>query len=553
VKSATFLRYLGLIAIFAMLALLTVACGGDDDDDDDGAAPTDRPDATTDTSGTGGVLRIGMSAGNIPIPNTAPDQGFEGRRFVGFQIYDGLTLFNVEQGDTVPGPVPGLAESWTIADDQLTWTFNLRPGVTFHDGTPFDADAVVFNFDRITDDTFEFYDANMRAASISYSNNWASYRKVDDMTIEIVTKVPYSFLLDDLALVYFASPTAVETYGVEGYVQHATGTGPFVMTRYVDGEVMELEPFADYWGEKARLEKLILYPMPEPATRLAALQSGEIDWAEVPPPDSISQLESQGFQVLLKEYPHVITHQLNTYKAPFDNVLVRRAVNYAMDKEGTVALINGVGSPALQYMYEGHPYYDPDWEGYPYDPERAKELLAEAGYPDGFDMVLAYPTGGSGNMFPGPMVEKTQQDLAAIGIDAQLVPLEWNNVISGFRAGFANPDWQKYDALYFSTAPLTPVLTLGSYVTERIPPAGCCNTSGISIAEVDALFNQAKETFDKEEQDLLMRQATVEMMKQAPVLITVHDLNLRVLSPKVKGFVQPQSWFVNLKSVWVES
>jgi peptide/nickel transport system substrate-binding protein len=494
-----------------------------------------------------------MSAGNIPIPNTSPNEGFEGRRFVGYQIYDALTLFNVDQGDTVPVPGPGLAESWDLADDKLTWTFHLRPGVKFHDGTGFDADAVIFNLDRITDKEFEYYDENMRAATVSYSANWASYRKVDDMTIEIVTKVPYSFLLDDLTLVHFGSPAAIQTWGNKDYAQHATGTGPFRMTKYVDGEVMELEPFEDYWGEKPRLDKIILRPMPEPATRLAALQSGEIDWAEVPPPDSIGQLEGQGFQVTLKEYPHVITYQLNTYRAPFNDVRVRQAVNYAMDREGTVALINGVGSPADQYMYDGHPYYDPGWEGYTYNPQKARDLLAEAGYPDGFKMVIAYPTGGSGNMFPGIMVEKSQQDLKAVGIDAELVPMEWNNVISGFRAGFANPDWEKYDALYFSTAPLTPVLTLAGYTSERIPPNGCCNTSGLSDPEVDSLYALAKETFDKEEQDKIMQQAVVAMMKQAPVMITVHDLNLRVLSPKVKGFVQPQSWFVDLKSVWMES
>ena len=548
------LTIFALTAVGALVALLA-ACGGDDAGSEGKSVvqkESGDSNAATDSSGVGGTLRIALSAGNIPIPNQIPNEGFEGRRFVGFQIYDSLVLYNVEQGDTIPEPKPALAESWQVSADNLTWTFNLRHGVKFHDGSAFDADAAVFAFDRLSRKDFEFYDDQQRAAAAGNFAQIASFAKTGDMAFSITTKKPYSFLLYDLALIHIPSPTAIKTYGNKEYINHPTGTGPFKVTKYVDGQVLEMDANKDYWGSKPRLDKLVLYPLPEPATRLAALQSGKVDWAEVPPPDSLSQLKNEGFNVLLKQYPHVITYQLNTTKPPFNDVRVRQALNYAADRAGTVTLLNGVAAPATQYLPKGHPYYDETWAGYSYDPVKAKQLLAEAGFPNGFKMSIAYPTGGSGNMFPGPMNEKLQQDLKAVGIDATLVPLEWNNIITGFRAGLQSPEWSKYDALYISLAPISPT-ALNGYISSRIPPAGCCNASGYSNPAADALFSAAEAEFDPAKQADLLKQFQSTFMKDAPVLVTVHDLNLRALSPKVRGFVQPQSWFANLKSVWIKN
>jgi peptide/nickel transport system substrate-binding protein len=254
---------------------------------------------------------------------------------------------------------------------------------------------------------------------------------------------------------------------------------------------------------------------------------------------------------------HPVTYQLNVQKAPFDDVRIRQALNYAVDREGTGALINGVGYPATQYLYDGHPWYDPSWEGYPYDPEKAKELLAEAGFAEGLELNMAYPTGGSGNMFPGPMNEKLQADLLAVGVTANLIPMEWNNIITGLRQGLQHPDWQDIDALYISLAPLYPS-GMRLYITDFAPEtagfgtASCCNAPGYSNPEVDRLYYAAAAEFDPDVSNALLMEMQSLMMKDAPVIVTVHDLNLRVLSPNVKNFVQPQSWFADLTSVYVE-
>jgi len=507
--------------------------------------------AAVDTTGTGGTLRVAMSAGNVPIPEQFPTEGGEGRRFVGVNVYDGLLNWDAAQGDYPPGPIPGLAESYTVADDNLTWTFNLRQGVTFHDGTEFTAQAVLFSYDRLLNREFEYFSDAQAAAGASSTAQIASYEALDDYTFEIVTKKPWAFLVYDVALVAIVSPQAVMTHGNNNYAQNAIGTGPFKIARYVDGQVMELVPNETYWGGAPKLDRLILYPMPEPATRLAALQSGEVDWAEVPPPDAIAQLEAQGYNVLLKGYPHIITYFLNNYRAPFDDIRVRQAIGYGIDREGMMTLINNVGIPADQYFYEGHPWRDDTFEGFNFDPDRARQLLADAGYANGLEITVAHPTGGSGNMFPGPMNEKFQQDMASIGVRVTLVPMEWNTILTMNRAGFANPEWSRFDALYFSPNTQAPMFAFASYLTERIPPAGCCNVMGYSSPEADAIMLEAASTFDLEAQNELLRQFQGTFIRDAPSIPVTHDLNLRVLSTKVQGWIQPQSWWGDFKSVWM--
>jgi peptide/nickel transport system substrate-binding protein len=550
-------RRIGVLAIGA--ALVAAACGGDSD----GGGAADEPAAGTgataqsgtpadSAAGTGGTLRIAMTAANIPIPDQFVTEGGEGVRFVGVNVYDRLLNWDTQQADHPPMPIPGLAESYTVGDDQLTWTFTLRPGVTFHDGTPVDAEAIKFSFDRVLDKDFEHYSADQAGLGSATIAQIASYRIVDDSTFEIVTKKPWSFLAYDVAQITIVSPTAVQTYGNEEYAQHAVGAGPFKIDRYVEGEVMELVPFEDYWAGRPKLDRIVLYPRPEPASRLSGLQAGEVDWAEIPPPDALAQLEGQGFQVVMGSYPHAIVYLLNNYRAPFDDVRVRQAVGYGIDREGMMALITDVGIPADQYFYEGHPWRDETFEGYAYDPERARQLLADAGYADGLTIRVAHPASGSGNMFPGVMNEKFQQDMAAIGVDVELFPMEWTALLTVYRAGFASPDGDKYDAMYFSPNTQAPMFAFASYLTERIPPAGCCNAMGYSNPEADAIMDEAAATFDPDAQAELLRQFHGTWIREAPSVPVAHDLNLRVMSPKVHGWIQPQSWWGDFTSVWVE-
>jgi peptide/nickel transport system substrate-binding protein len=551
-------RILRVLALLSCVAVVAAACGGagasSQGNSSVGGSSAGQASGTGSGTGTGGTLTIAMSAGDIPRPSVSPDQGYEGYRFVGNNIYDALTRLNLDQTAVLPTPQPSLAQSWSLSANKLTWTFHLRPGVTFQDGSPFNADAVIFNFDRDTQKTFQYYDASDAASNALYFLHIASFAKVDESTIQIKTVTPYALLPDDLLTIYIASPTAVKTYGNANYNQHAIGTGPFKMTKYIDGQVMELTANKSYWGGAPKLDKIILYPLPEPASRVAALESGQVNWAEVPSPDSLGQLQSQGYQIFMENnHPGAIMPEMNMFRPPLNNLMVREALNYALDRKGTVALIDNTGLPANQYVYPGHPNYVVGDPGYYYDPAKAKALLAQAGYGPGgkkLKLTFAYPTSGSGNMFPGPMMEKLQADFKAVGVGVTLMPMEWDSLISVIFDGLKNPKWSNIDILWSS--PAAGMLPTGYEFSDLCTFAGGLpNPAGYCDPKVDALFNQASATFDLKQQNQLLTQMNKIVLQDAPFLFWVYDRNLRVMSPSVHGYIAAQSWWVDFTKVWV--
>lgn len=499
-----------------------------------------------------GVLKIAMTAGNIPFPSTPPNQGYEGYRFVGNNIYDALTRLNLDQATTIPTPHPSLATSWTRENDDQVWTFTLRKGVRFHDGQPFDADAVIFQFNRLKDERFTYYDETSSANAAATLRYFKSWRKVDQYTVQITTTQPYALLLWDLTSVFFPSPAVIKRVGNADYNQHAVGTGPFKMTKYVDGGVMELSRNPDYWGNPAKLTKIVLYPQPEAASRLAMLQSGEVNWAEVPDPDALSMLKNDGFVITMGKYPHGIMPRFNLFRAPFKgNLKLRQALNYATDRDGCAALINDTGYPADQYVYKGHPAYVPG-VGYSYDIGKAKRLLAESGHQPGeLQLTMAYPTGGSGNMYPDVMMQKLQEDFAAIGVGLKLMPLEWTTIISIGLERLNSAQWSDIDILWASPAAgMMPTGYSSTFLSKT--PAGQPNATGLDDHVLDKDLTHAIEQLKVSNQNKYLRAMMREAVEQAEFLFWMHDLNLRVMSPDVKGYIQVQSWWVDFTRISVE-
>jgi peptide/nickel transport system substrate-binding protein len=502
------------------------------------------------TAGKKSTLVIAMSAANIPVPDSVPTEGSEGWRFVGYQLYDTLVLWDLSQG-TKPAEVkPGLAESWEISKvDPTLWTFHLRKNVTFHDGTPFNADAVMFAMDRLKKPDSPYYKAQLIAGIVSYLKNIDSYSKVDDYTVQIKTKGPYSFFPYDLTNIAVPSPEAVKKYG-EDYFNHPVGTGPFKFVSLKQGQEMVMEKNTKYWGNIPKVDQVILRPVPDPSARLAALQSGQVNWAEIPPPESVSQLKSSGFQVLLNDYPHIWPLILNMKEGPWKDKRVRQAANYAIDREGlSKSLLNGVARPATQMLYPGHKWYNDKVAKYNYDPEKAKKLLAEAGYANGFPTTFVVPTSGSGNMWPLPMNEFIQKNLKAVGIDVKIEALEWQTLLTQYRSGF--PAGKNIGAYNVSLNPIMPSAYERYFATSSFIPNGS-NAPEYSNPKFDDVLKKAKQTFNVSEMDAYLQEAEGIVADDAPWLFVVHDLNLRVLAPNVKGFIQPQSWFADLTTIHME-
>jgi ABC-type transport system substrate-binding protein len=510
--------------------------------------------------GRGGVLRIGMTAADIPFTGGQPDQGFEGFRFIGYQLYDALVRWDLSQGERLPELVPGVAESWEVRqDDPTRWIFKLRRGVTFHDGTPFNADAVLWNWDKLKTREAPQFDSRQAGWSHWATTEMRSWRKLDDDTVELTTSRPPSFVLTQLTYVLYASPSQWERVGRDwrAFAEKPAGTGPFKLTRLVPRERAELEPHRQYW-DGARIpkaDKVILFPMPEVTTRLAALRTGTVDWIEVPPPDAIPALRQAGFQIVLRPYPHNWSYNLNLTRPPFDDKRVRQAVNDAIDREGLCAsLLNGTCIPSTGVVYAGHPWFGNPLR-YEYNPARARELLRQAGY-DGKDRrvktSVLISTSGSGQMLPLPMNEFIQENLRAVGIDLELVPVEWNALLQRWFQGFQHPDNANLGAINISLHFVEPH---GAFV-RRFHSAYAAPTSTNVMPyvnpEVDRLLTAAETAFDRQERDRYLARVHEIVVEDAPWAFIVHDLNPRAMSPKVKGFVQPQSWFVDLTLPWVE-
>ncbi len=504
---------------------------------------------TAPVSKGGGTLVVASTAANIPQSDQCPTEGAEGFRFVGYQLFDALTSWDLTRSDVLSPLVPGLAESWDVSpSDPTNWTFHLRKDVRFHDGTPFNADAVVFALDRVMNKNAPQYSELQAACSASYTAPIRDYAKADDYTVRIGTKAPYSFLLYSLSSILIPSPTAVMKEGTDQFMNNPVGTGPFKFVRQVERQYIEMDANPDYFRGRPKLDKLIVRPIPEPASRLAALRSGEVQWAEVTPPESIKPLENDGYQVMLNPYPQVWSWIVNMQAKPWDDKRVRQAANYAINREALCRdLLSGACTPASQFMFEGHPWYSPD-VGYHYDPDKARQLLAEAGYPNGFKTVAVVPSSGSGNMWPQPMNEYVQRNLREVGIDVELRPIEWNTMRTTYRAGFTDPTVGAYQ---YAWTTQSPEWIARFILSTSKPPAGL-NPGGYANPDVDNLMAQAMATFDQKQQDELVRQALHQVTEDAPWIWIVHDLNLRVLSPQVKGFVQPKAWYADIADMSVE-
>jgi peptide/nickel transport system substrate-binding protein len=512
-----------------------------------------------EAQGRGGVLRIGMTAADIPYTPGQPDQGGEGYRFIGYQMYDALINWDLSQGERLPDLVPGLAESWEVSKaDHTKWIFYLRRGVKFHDGSEFNADAVIWNMEHVRNKDAPQFDPKQAAFVDFRIPLLKSWRKIDDYTVEFTTTRPSSFVPYQVCYVLFSSPTQWEKLGRDWakVAENPSGTGPFKLTKLVPRERAELERFPEYWDKKRvpKADKVILFPMPEATTRLAALRTGQVDWIEVPPPDGIPTLRQAGFQVILRSYPHNWTYSLNLTGPPWNNKLVRQAANYAIDREGICkSLLNDTCAPAISEVYAGHPWFGSPTARYEYNPQKAKELLKQAGYEGKRIKTSALiSTSGSGQMLPLPMNEYIQENLRAVGIDLELVSIEWNTLILRWRKGFQDAENASLGAMNVSYGFIDPFSTFTRFFHSDSQPPKSQNIMPYINPEVDKLIEAAELEFDLPKQNQTLAKVHEILVEDAPWVFIVHDLNPRALSPKVKGYVQAQSWFQDLTPVWVE-
>jgi peptide/nickel transport system substrate-binding protein len=514
------------------------------------AAATAAASSTTPAAAaTPQILRVGMTSADLPTVTGIPNNGGEGSRFLGYPVYDGVMNWDFSKPNEVADCTPGLFSALKVDPaNKLRWVATVRKDVKFHDGTTCDADAILWNFERIFNEKAANYDAPAAPivrASVPMLDTWA---KQDADTIILTTKYPFSSLPYVLTRVMIVSPTQWDKLGKTwaAFAKAPVGTGPFHITKIVLGQYIEMSRFDGYWDKTRvpKLDKMIVSPMAEATTRLAALRSGQVDWIEVPPPDAIPSLKAAGFQISLWPYPHTYPYVLNTRPgSPFADLRVRQAMNYAIDREGICKVINGTGKPAGGLYPEESPIFGKPKNVYTYNPEKAKALLKEAGYgPDKpLKAKVMISTSGSGQMVPIPMNEFMQQNFKAVGIDITFDVVEWGTMLVAFRSPPDGAAAHGVDAVNISLSYTDTSSMFRCYDTAAIAPKGW-NWGAYENPKVDEYLNKAQSTFDRAEQDKLLMQAHELVVDDAAWLFMVHDLNPRAMSKKVKGFVPAQSW-----------
>jgi peptide/nickel transport system substrate-binding protein len=510
-------------------------------------------------AGAESVLRIGMTAADVPTTTGMPNNGFEGMRFLGYPIFEGLVSWDLTRTDRLAGLRPGLAERWEQAPgDKTTWIFHLRRGVKFHDGTDFNADAVIWNLDRyFKNDSpqFEIAASGMTRARIPIMGG---YRKVDDYTVALSTKQPASYFPYMAVYILFTSPASFEKAGRDWSkvaTLPAAGTGPFRLAKVVPREVAELARWDGYWdaSRKPKVDTIRLLPIPEATSRMAALRSGQVDWIEVPPPDGIPALKAAGFTLVTNSYPHVWPWMFNigATGSPFKDVRVRQALNYCLDRSGLITLLNGTAEPSVGWLKANDPHFGNPANRYGLDAAKGKALLAEAGYtpqkPLSFKVMIS--TSGSGQMLPLPMNEYLQENLKqTCGVNVELEAVEWQVLLTAVRQTPDNPTLRGAMALNVSS-PSSDVGIMARYFSSANFAPNGFNFEQWKDDQFDAALAALSEATDAATIAAAMRTAHERLVDNPPWLFIVHDLNPRAMSKNVQGFVSAQSWFADLTLV----
>ncbi|MEO9575540.1 MAG: ABC transporter substrate-binding protein [Tateyamaria sp.] len=324
-------------------------------------------------------------------------------------VFEGLTRF-VGDGSVVPG----LAESWEISDDGLTYTFSLREGVTFHDGTTMDAEDVKFTLDRILDEE----SANAQKALYAAISG---VEVVDPSTVRVTLSEPNGNMLFNLA---WGDAVIVAPESIENIKQQPIGTGPFKFDSWTQGDSIEISQYGDYWGEQPALTEATFKFISDPTAAFAAMMAEDVDvFTGFPAPENLPQFDADPrFQVLIGSTEGETILSTNNKQAPFDDVRVRQAVAHAIDRQAIIdGAMFGYGTPIGTHFAPHNPAYVDLIGESAFDPDKARALLAEAGMPDGFETTLHLPPPSYARR--GGEIIAAQ--LAEVGITAEIINVEW--------------------------------------------------------------------------------------------------------------------------------
>lgn len=464
-------------------------------------------------------------------------------------LYEGLVRFR----DGTLEPEPALAHAWTISDDGLRYTFELREGVRFHDGSAFDAEAVRFNFARMLDGEHPFAFTGPFPLAFFF-DRIASVEVIDAHTVAFHLSEPFAPLLANLAYPtgLIVSPEAVRRHG-GNFGRHPAGTGRFRFVEWAPRTRVVLERNPDYHGAPAHARVLVFRPLSDAMTRVAELMAGGVDLVTELSPDNVAQLRGDPrFAVHEATGPHLWFLILNTREGPFRDRRVRQAVNYAIDKQALVAnVLQHTATVAAGPVPAAFGWARDDaLAPYPHDPARARALLAEAGFDGGLTVTLLAPTGGAGMLAPVQMAAAIQADLAAVGIDVRIETFEWNAYLARVNAGLAGRGDMAQMAWMTNDPDTLPHLALHS---RAWPEHGGFNSGYYANARVDRLIERARAATDRSERARLYRELQHVVHDDAPWVFVASWRQSAVATRRLAGFSLQPSFFLLLGDARLEA
>ncbi|HJF34116.1 MAG TPA: ABC transporter substrate-binding protein [Sporosarcina psychrophila] len=525
-------KKLGFLALMLLLVLSTAlaACGSDagDGKKEDGKKEGTK---TEDGKNVQDTLVFGRGGDSTSLD---PSRVTEGESFkVTVNLYE--TLLNFGAQDTTINA--GLATEWEPSEDGLTYTFKLREGVKFHDGTDFNAEAVVKNFERWANgdaETFPYYNSMFGGFKGDEGHVIDSVTADGENTVLIKLTRPQAPFLKNIAMSMFAiaSPTAFEK-GDDEFERNPVGTGPFKFVDWKPNDTITIEKFDDYWDEGLpKLERVIFRSIPDNSTRLNELLSGAIELADgINPSDGTTIEDNEELQLFERPSMNVGYLGLTVTRPPFDKKEVRQAINYAIDKQSIIdSFFEGRADVAKNPMPSSISGYNDDIEGYEYNPEKAKELLKSVGLEDGFEMELwAMPVPRPYMPDGKKVAEVIQKNLADIGITAKIVSHEWATYLELAEKGDA-------DAFMLGWTGDNGDADNFLYVLLDEDNIGSNNYTYYKNDKLHDIFIAAQTEVDEEKRNELYKEAQVIIHEDAPWVPLAHSTPLLGGAKNLSGF-----------------
>lgn len=464
---------------------------------------------------TAETLRVGLAS--LPPGNGNPF--FSPARtswYTWRAIFDTLTQLGPNSA-----PVPALAISWTNTNP-TTWVVKLRPNVKFSNGEVLNAAAVTATISYLKSPSAVQDSISLEAANI------ASTRAIDDLTVEFTTTQPDPMFPRLMAVLPVVPPAYWAKVGRDGFLRAPIGSGPFVVEKWDAARITLKANPASWRAPKA--DALEIIALPEPSTRVQALLSGRIDLASEIGPEDTEALVAEGFKTYLRPSTSVNVMAFNTMvKSPLQDARVRQALNYAVDRP-TIAktIMQNLVQPATQPTPPANPEYDPTIAAYSYDPAKAKALLAEAGYANGFSFVLEIVSGTQGAQIDS-MYQKIADDFRTVGVKMDIRPIPWAQFVRGVQQG----EW-KGQAFHFEYETLPTGETLRPFRLHSCtwPHPWYCDDS------LTPVIAEAKTTFDPKRRLELVHRILREYRDKAASLYLFEPIGLDGLSPKLQGYNQ---------------